>query len=243
MRVRITFSKQGALRYTGHLDLHKILERSLRRAELPLAYSQGYHPQPKLNLAAALPLGFASRAEVMDIWLNEEVEEVVSPLQANVPPGLTILQATKVDERAPSLQSQVIAAEYQVEIMEAGYSPELARPGHPKSTYVYIHGRAGDEGPRLNERIAAVIAAKSLPRERRGKKYDLRPLIEELTLISLPGDPKGVLHEGVGGKGQGLFMRLTAREGATGRPEEVLDELGLPLEACRVERTALIFAE
>ena len=77
MRVRIIFSKQGALRYTGNLDLHKILERSIRRAKLPLAYSQGYHPQPKINLAAALPLGFSSRAEVMDMWLNEDVEDVV----------------------------------------------------------------------------------------------------------------------------------------------------------------------
>jgi radical SAM-linked protein len=122
MRVRITFTKQGALRYTGNLDLHKILERSIRRAALPLAYSQGYHPQPKLNLAAALPLGFASRAEVMDIWLNDEVDDVLSPLQANVPPGLTILGAAQVDEREPSLQTQVIAAEYQVEITEAGYA-------------------------------------------------------------------------------------------------------------------------
>ena len=115
MRIRITFSKQGALRYTGHLDLHKILERSIRRAGLPLTYSQGYHPQPKIQLAAALPLGFASHAEVMDIWLNEEVDNVVSRLQANVPPGLTIFQANPVDEREPSLQTQVIAAEYKVE--------------------------------------------------------------------------------------------------------------------------------
>jgi radical SAM-linked protein len=205
--MRITFAKQGALRYTGHLDLHKILERSLRRAGLPLAYSQGFHPQPRLQLAAALPLGFASRAEVMDIWLNDEVEDVVPSLQANVPPGLTVLQATPVDERAPSLQSQVVAAEYQVEITEAGYA-------------------AG-----LDERVAAVMAAESLPRERRGKKYDLRPLIETLTLIAFPE-----------GRGEKICMRLAAREGATGRPEEVLDVLGIPPEASRVERTALIFA-
>jgi radical SAM-linked protein len=212
MRVRITFSKQGALRYTGHLDLHKILERSIRRAELPLAYSLGYHPQPKLHLAAALPLGFTSAAEVMDIWLNEEVEDVVSPLQANVPPDLTILGAKRVDEREPSLQTQVIAAEYQVEITEAGFASGL------------------------NEKIASVMASESIPRDRRGKKYDLRPLIEELTPLSLPG-------RGAGGEGQGLFMRLTALEGATGRPEEVLDELGIPIETSRVERTALIFAK
>ncbi len=155
MRMRITFSKQGALRYTGHLDLHKILERSIRRAGLPLTYSQGYHPQPKIQLAAALPLGFASHAEVMDIWLNEEVDNVVSRLQANVPPGLTIFQANQVDEREPSLQTQVIAAEYKVEITEAGY------------------------GSGLTEKVASVMEAESIPRERRGKQYDLRPLIEE----------------------------------------------------------------
>jgi radical SAM-linked protein len=212
MRVRITFAKQGALRYTGNLDLFKILERSVRRARLPLAYSQGYHPQPRLNLAAALPLGFASRAEVLDIWLKEEVDEVVPALQANVPPGLTILKAEQVDEREPSLQSQVIAAEYEVEITEAGYDSDLT------------------------EKIASIIESESIPRERRNKPYDLRPLIEELTLTPTPSPYKGE-------RNPSLFMRLTAREGATGRPEEVLDELGIPIEDCRIERTALIFDE
>ena len=203
MRVRITFSKQGALRYTGNLDLHKILERSIRRAKLPLAYSQGYHPQPRINLAAALPLGFSSRAEVLDMWLNEEVENVAAVLQAQVPSGLTILQAEQVDDREPSLQSQVIGAEYQVEITEA------------------------EHGSGLSEKVASVMESESIPRVRRNKPYDLRPLIEELTVID---------------ENQ-LFMRLTAREGATGRPEEVLDELGIPIEDCRIERTALIFDE
>jgi len=211
MRLRITFTKQGALRYTGHLDLHKILERSIRRAKLPLAYSQGYHPQPKLNLAAALPLGFASRAEVMDIWLNEDVGDVVSALRAHVPPGLSILEAEQVDERAPSLQTQVIAAEYQVEITEAGC------------------------GSGLNGKIASVLESESIPRERRKKQYDLRPLIEKMTLTPSPSPLKG---EG----NPSIFMRLTARESATGRPEEVLAVLEIPLEATRIERTRLLFA-
>jgi radical SAM-linked protein len=214
MRLRITFSKQGVLRYTGHLDLHKILERSIRRAGLPLAYSQGYHPQPKLNLAAALPLGFSSQAEVMDIWLNETVEDAASALQANVPPGLAILQAEPVDERAPALQTQVIAAEYEVEITEA------------------------DFGAGLTEKIASLMEAESIPRERRKKQYDLRPLIEQLSLTPGPlPSPQGAPR----GRGEKIFMRLTAREGATGRPEEVLDVLGIPLEATRIERTRLIF--
>lgn len=201
MRLRITFSKQGALRYTGHLDLHKILERSIRRARLPLAYSQGYHPQPKLNLAAALPLGFSSRAEVMDIWLKEDVQDVPAALKEHVPPGLTILEANPIDDRAPSLQSQVVAAEYEVEITEA------------------------DSASGLNEKIASVLETESIPRIRRKKQYDLRPLIEELTITD----------------DNQLFMRLTAREGATGRPEEVLAILEIPLEDTRIERTRLVF--
>ena len=201
MRLRITFSKQGALRYTGHLDLHKILERSIRRARLPLAYSQGYHPQPKLNLAAALPLGFSSRAEVMDIWLNEDIQDIPDRLKNHVPPGLTILDAKPVDDREPSLQSQVVAAEYEVEITEA------------------------DSASGLNEKIASVLETESIPRIRRKKQYDLRPLIEELTITD----------------DNQLFMRLTAREGATGRPEEVLAILEIPLEDTRIERTRLVF--
>ena len=147
------------MRYTGNLDLHKILERSIRRAKLPLAYSQGYHPQPRINLAAALPLGFSSRAEILDMWLNEEVESVAAVLQAQVPSGLTILQAEQVDDREPSLQSQVIGAEYQVEITEA------------------------EHGSGLSEKVASVMESESIPRVRRNKPYDLHPLIEELTVI------------------------------------------------------------
>ena len=210
MRVRLTFTKQGALRYTGHLDLHKIIERSIRRAKLPLAYSQGFHPQPKLNLAAALPLGFSSRAEVMDIWLKEDMVDVPAKLQPHVPPGLVILDAKPVDDHAPSLQSQVVSAEYEVNITEAGSASGLT------------------------EKIASVLEAESILRIRRKKDYDLRPLIEELTLTPNPSSLKGE-------ENPLLFMRLTAREGATGRPEEVLDAMGIPLENTRIERTRLIF--
>lgn len=213
MRLRITFSKQGALRYTGHLDLYKVWERSLRRARIPLAYRQGFHPQPRIQLAAALPLGFASRAEIMDIWLNEAVDPDSLPaaLQEAMPPGLSILGVEQVDERAPALQTEVFAAEYEVEV-EATASQNLA------------------------EGISAILEAESLPRERRGKPYDLRPLIEELSILpGLPGLP--------GQPGERLLMRLAAREGATGRPEEVLAALGIPLEETRIERTRLLFRQ
>ncbi len=220
MRIRITFSKQGALRYTGHLDLHTLIERAARRADLPLAYSQGFHPQPKINLASALPLGFSSRAEVMDIWLSSdcEVSRLRSDLQAALPEGIQLTSAEQVDDRLPALQTQVVAAEYEVTLTE---------PFHD-----------------LENKIAALLEAESLPRERRGKAYDLRPLIEILSILP------AVLGEAASGSspnGSGietkakLCMRLAAREGATGRPEEVLSALDIPPESVRVERTRLIF--
>jgi radical SAM-linked protein len=207
MRIRITFAKQGALRYTGHLDLHKLWERTARRAELPLAYSQGFHPQPKMNIAAALPLGFSSRCEVMDLRLQTDIplEGLPEKLQNTLPTGIRVLSVERVNDGEPALQTQVASAEYEVTLKE------------PIDRSV------------LERRLESVIKAKSLPRERRGKSYDLRPLIEELSLSPNPS-PLPL-----------IFMRLKAQEGATGRPEEVLDALNIPFEETRIERTKLLF--
>src|SRR5512144_2117533 len=121
MRIRITFAKQGALRYTGHLDLHRLWERAARRAELPLAYSQGFHPQPKMNIAAALPLGFSSRCEVLDMRLEHEIplEGLREKLQDTLPTGIQITSIESVDEKLPALQTLVAAAEYEVTLTDS----------------------------------------------------------------------------------------------------------------------------
>src|SRR5512139_3345190 len=99
MRIRIIFSKTDAMRFTGHLDLHRTWERLVRRAGLPLAYTQGYSPHPRINLASALPLGFTSDCEVVDIWLEVEMPsgEVRLALTQAAPPGISILDVTPVD--------------------------------------------------------------------------------------------------------------------------------------------------
>src|SRR5512143_665051 len=109
MRARITFSKTGPLRYIGHLDLQTLWERAARRAGLPLAYSHGFHPQPKITFAAALPLGFSSRGEVMDMRLQTDVELGALPQQLAeaLPAGIGVLDVKQVDEQAPPLQTQV----------------------------------------------------------------------------------------------------------------------------------------
>ena len=84
----------------------------------------------------------------------------------------------------------------------------------------------------LKNSVSTCLQAETLHRERRGKAYDLRPLIEALELGER--DAAGKFH---------LALRLAAREGATGRPEEVLDALGIPYEETRVERRKMIFRE
>ena len=127
MRVRITFSKTGALRYIGHLDLNTIWERATRRAGLPLAYTQGFHPQPKMNFASALPLGFSSRCEMMDMWFNQEMDltSLSQQLQNAMPAGIGILKVESVDEHEPPLQTQIVSAEYEVTLTEAIDRSEL----------------------------------------------------------------------------------------------------------------------
>jgi radical SAM-linked protein len=211
MRVRVTFSKTGALRYIGHLDLHALWERAVRRAGFLLAYTHGFHPQPKIYLASALPLGFSSRCEVVDLRLTQDVNLADLPglLQAALPSGIRILNVEFVDEQAPPLQTQVIAAEYEVTITG---TLETSGP-------IDLHKA------NLMQRSKELLAQSALPRERRGKAYDLRPLIEQLIVLS---ENK-------------IFMRLTARAAATGRPEEVVDALGIAPENTLVERVNLIF--
>ena len=71
IRLRITFAKSEAIKYTSHLDLARAWGRSLRRAGVGLAYSGGFNPRPKLQLAAALPLGHTGAAELLDAWLEQ----------------------------------------------------------------------------------------------------------------------------------------------------------------------------
>ena len=181
MRIRITFAKLGALRYTGHLDLHKLWERAARRAEIPLAYSQGFHPQPKIYIAAALPLGFSSRCEVMDMRLESDIplDGLREKLQQTLPTGIQVLNVESADEHVPALQTQVESAEYEVTLMESVDKSELKR------------------------KVDSVLESESIIRERRGKTYDLRPLIEELRFWSqaacrryrsIPERAQGLLH-------------------------------------------------
>ncbi len=202
MRIRVKFAKTEPMRFTSHLDLYRAWGRLLRRAGLSLVFSQGFNPRPKMQLAAPLPLGITSRAEIIDFWLSDfidDINQLKSRLVAAQPPGIDIQTAESIELTAPPLQKSVLAAEYQAALL--------------------------DRVPQLMQRIETLLSSESVIRLRRGKSYNLRPLIKELGIIN--------------GESQTLQMLLNAEEGSTGRPEEVLLALEIQPENTRLMRTRL----
>jgi radical SAM-linked protein len=115
-RIRVWFRKGERLRYISHLDVLRSWERSLRRAELPLAYSQGFTPHPKLAFGSPLPMGFASEAEVMDVTLDERVDvaDFRARLSEQTTEDMAVTAAQEVPLTEPAPQAAMQWAEYRL---------------------------------------------------------------------------------------------------------------------------------
>lgn len=113
-RYRFCFSKKKEMKYISHLDLQRTFNRALRRASVPVAYSQGFNPQPRLVFAAPLAVGIEGRNEYFDLYLESRWNEgmVKQALQEQLPEGLEIKATLPVDPLAAPLSSLVEAAFY-----------------------------------------------------------------------------------------------------------------------------------
>ncbi len=210
MRIRIVFSKTSNLRYTSILDVQKIWERTVRRAGFFLQYSQGFHPQPKIQVANPLPLGYDGREELIDLWLTGELSTnlIMQRLSEALPVGITIKRIETVPENAPSLPKQVAFSDYRIHL----YDAEL-------------------DFAEISEKIKTLLARETLPRTRNGKAYDLRPLIMSLSVEKNSDD--AIM----------INLRMPSNPGKTGRPEELMFELGLEWQDFQIERTQLILGD
>lgn len=203
IRARVTYRKNASLKYTGHLDLHRVWERSIRRSGLALAYTQGFHPQPRMQQACPLPLGFTSDSEIIDLWFTEDYPTITirTLLTTALQNGIDVTDIQLVPLSDPALQTLVNASEYFCKFIK-----EL-------------------DSAILRKNILVFLSKESIMRERRGKPYNLIPLVHAISFIE---------------QEPGIKMRLSALPGATGRPEEVLDELGINLYDVTVNRTNLV---
>ncbi len=184
-RVRFRFSKTGAMALLSHLDLVRLLERALRRAELPVSFTGGFHPLPRLQLALALPLGVEAEGEWMDLEFTEPVDAMVvlKRWQQNLPPGLSLMEANEVPVFGPSLSQQLETARWRF----------LLKPQSGESSI------ALDQWELV---VADLISRDTLvwqdtDKKGRLRQRDCRPALETLELIGpVAGEPaKGMLIE------------------------------------------------
>ncbi len=124
-KLRIRYAKRGPLRFSSHRDFQRALERALRRARVPMAYSAGFSPHPKVSYANSAPTGAASEAEYVEIGVVRrcDPEALRAELDQALPPGLDILEV--VEARTPDLVNRLEASRWRIEVPGAG-SDDLA---------------------------------------------------------------------------------------------------------------------
>jgi radical SAM-linked protein len=215
MRVRFRFAKLGKIRFTSQRDVARMWERALRRAELPLAYSEGFSPRAQLSFGLALPTGCESLAEYVDVAIDGDrpgsaavdVDSLPAQLSVLLPDGIEVEGAAEVERSHGSLQQLVTSCSW-------------------------VIGITGLSRAQLEERVRLLLAAPSVPitRERKGRQEsdDLRPSVLALAVCESPepsfdsrSDDSVALAAELGTQPRGvrpveLIRGLIAVSGATG---------------------------
>lgn len=128
MIFRCKFEKMGDIAFVSHRDMINTMSRSLRRAGIDIKYSEGFNPHAKTSFSPALSLGVESRAEYMDVEMEQDStitqEEFIERVNRCVPNGIKIVRATKL-EKAPSLSSIITHSEYKITFCASGMNDEI----------------------------------------------------------------------------------------------------------------------
>jgi radical SAM-linked protein len=211
-RLRLKFGRSHELKFISHLDLMRLWERAIRRAGLPLAYSEGFTPHPRISLAAPLSLGVTSEAELMDIYFTRWIspQNMVNAINQQLPQGVKVLEAWPVGLNVASLQSQIRFVEYKVEVEVEEAILDVVS--------VIKSMLLANEIPWEHERDTGI------------RHYDLRALIDDVWLIEHTNSACS------------LGMRLRCDSKGTGRPEQVIKAMGFSQRPNFVHRTKLILS-
>jgi radical SAM-linked protein len=166
-RLRVRFSRGEEAKFVTHLDLMRLWERALRRAKIDIAYSEGFTPHAQLSLAAPLAVGVTSDGELLDVFLGSRLTplEFMREIGKQLPGGIEALEVEEVGLRAPSLQGELRAAEYEVSLA------------------------ATLEQANAREAVESFLAAESVPweqmRDGELRRYDIRAMVQHLWVDGL----------------------------------------------------------
>lgn len=200
MRVIIEYTKEERVKFISHLDLMRTMQRAVRRAGIPIAYSQGFNPHPVMAFASALPVGVTSEREYMDIILAEPVSLPVLNERLNyaLPRGIAIRDSVVTDDKTPSLMSLIERADYRVAGAEWDWEKAVTAYLNEPEIIVEKKGKRGAVSVNLKESIHAVMADEDDPKVlhismKTGSKGSLKPEIAVKSMLELseqhfPGD-------------------------------------------------------
>lgn len=167
IKLRVRYTKLGEAAYLSHLDLMTVLRRALARANIPVGFSRGYHPQMRLSMGPALPLGHESEAEYLDVECYQRIdpENFRQKVNASLPDGIELRRVWEIPKNAPSLNGSLREHSYEIEL-------------------------TGWESQDLHQQVDRLKRSRELPITRRkpkqSKTIDIRPLIKDLTVLG-PG--------------------------------------------------------
>jgi radical SAM-linked protein len=234
-RLRIRYAKRGRMRFTSHRDFSRAFERALVRAQVPMAYSSGFSPHPRISYAGAAPTGSASEAEYLEIGLAELVDpgRLAEALDAALPDGLDVLEV--VPSAGGALADRLEASVWRLTLTGAQHAA-------------------------VRDAVAAFLARDEVTVERMTKKgmrsFDARAAVVRLAVVEPPADPEtgpetdadtgpetGPASANAASAGPCAILELVLRHGTPSvRPDDVLAALreisGLSLGAALQQRLA-----
>jgi radical SAM-linked protein len=191
--VRVRYAKTGRLVALSHLETMHALLRAVRRADLPMAYSQGFHPKPRVSFGPALPVGVESRCEYLDLELVglHEPEAIAARLAGSLPPDLAVEEATIIDARAPSISASMRAVHYLAEFPLDWSRDTLTQrieDFHRRAEATIVRATPKGSERKRGEKIA----------QGKAREIDLKNIVTHLALegesrvaFSLRADPSG----------------------------------------------------
>lgn len=218
--IRIAFTKRGKVRFISHRDVARAFERAFRIEQLPLAFTLGFSPRPKVSFGLALSVGHESDAEYLDLELAEPVAvgPLAAALSAALPEGLEVFDVVALADRAMALQEAVTAVEWNIEVI----------PGPGLEAGVPASGNVDARPELVATRVDAVLDSDTLvvERVRKGKTTheDIRSVIRRIDVL------------GASEQGTLTAVELSTRPTSV-RPAELVAVLGQEFCEGRVRRT------
>jgi radical SAM family uncharacterized protein/radical SAM-linked protein len=223
MRLWFRIQRTGDVRHLSHLETMGAWIRALRRADTPLSYSQGFHPQPRVAFTAALPSGEETRGDYMDITMHEEVapEELVERLRRKLPDGFDVTGVHHVARKAPSLMGLATGARYVVRFVDHDPDEVMARLEELRDAEEILVERKG------KKRNKPLKGGRKRRRARIVNTLNIRPMIRSI---------EGHVHDGV------LTVDVTfgSVDGKPGKPRELVALMSTTPQKVRIVKTEVL---